>query len=223
MEIIKLNATKREISGKKVKKLRTEGLIPAVVYGHGTESRNLSLNLRDFEKVLKQAGESTLIELSIGGDKPVNVLVQDLQYNPLRGEILHVDLHEVNMNEKLETEIPIKLVGEAPAVREQGCTLIRQMETIEVSCLPGDLVHEIEISLESLKNAGETLTVANLVVPKGIEVLNEPDQIIIIVEAPMSEDEIKAMEAVGVGDVAAVKSAADEKKAAKEAAPEAKK
>ena len=212
-----MNAVTREVSGKQVKKLRAQGLVPAVVYGHGVEARNITVDGREFEKIFKQAGESTLVDLSVDGRTSVKALIQDVQFEPFKGGFVHVDFRQVRMDEKLEAEIPLKFVGEAPAVRELGATLVRALDTVTVLCLPQYLVHEIEVPLDSLKAVDDSITVADLKVPEGLEITDEPDQIIAVVNAAITEEEIKAMEEATTADVSAVKSAADEKKAEKEA------
>jgi large subunit ribosomal protein L25 len=221
MESIKLNASKREISGKQVKVLRAKGGVPAVVYGHGIASRSLEVNAREFEKVFKLSGESSLIDLAVDG-AAVKVLVQEVQYDPTKGTFVHVDFRQVNMKEKMEVEIPLKFVGEAPAVKELGATLVRALDAINVMCLPQDLVHEIEVSLTGLKNVDDAITVGDIKVPNGIEVLNDAGQIVAVINAAMTEDEMQAMEAKsGSADIASVKAANEEKKAAKAATDEA--
>jgi large subunit ribosomal protein L25 len=221
MEIIKLNASKREVSGKKVKQLRVQGLVPAVVYGHGVESVSLAIDAKEFEKAFQKAGESTLVDLAVNGGESAKVLVQDVQYDPLKGTFVHVDFRQVNMKEKMEVEIPLRLVGEAPVVREQGATLVRALDTVNVRCLPQDLVHEIEVPLDGLKAVGDSIAVGDLKVPAGLEVINEPEEMIVIVNATITEDEIKAMESASGSDVTAVKVEGEEKKIEKEAAEKA--
>jgi large subunit ribosomal protein L25 len=221
MDSIKLNASKREISGKQVKQLRTKGLVPAVVYGHGVESRNVAVDYRQMEKALNDAGESTLIDLNVDGEAPVKVLIHEVQYEPLIGSLTHVDFRQVKMDEKITTEIPIRFVGEAPAVKNLGGTLVRNIETLTVSCLPGDLVHEFEVSLDNLANIDDNITVADIKPPKGVEIEDEPEQIIAIVTGVVSEEELAQMEAES-GDVSQVKVAGEEKKAEEAAAAESK-
>lgn len=218
MESIKLNASKREVSGKQVKQLRAKGTVPAVVYGHGIASRSIEVNAREFEKVFKTAGESTLIDLTVDGEA-VKVLVQEVQYDPTKGSFVHVDFRQVNMKEKMEVEIPLKFVGEAPAVKALGATLVRALDAVTVMCLPQDLVHEIEVSLTGLENVDDAITVGDLKVPAGIEVMNDAGQIVAVINAAMTEDEMKALEAKsGSADMASVKAANEEKKAAKDEA-----
>ena len=218
MEALKLEAKNRTIKGKQVKQLRTKGEIPAVVYGHGIASLDITLDLRAFEKVLRQAGESSLIDLAIDGGAAVKVLVHDVQHHPLMSTITHADLRQVNMKEALEAKVGLKFVGEAPAVKTLGAILLRSLDTITVRCLPQYLVHEIEVDLGALKNFDDQITVGDLALPEGMEFMNGAEEVIAIAQAPISEEELASLEAKPVADVTAVKATNEEKKAERDAA-----
>lgn len=225
METIKLDAKTRTTQGKQVKTLRAKGSVPAVVYGHGVEPRNLEVDYKVFEKVLDTAGESSLVDLSIDGKEAVKVLIQEVQHDPIKTLITHVDFRQVKMTEKLETDIEFNLIGEAPAVKELGAILVRSMNTIPVRCLPQYLVPAIDIDLTSLKAFGDNIKVKDVKPPEGMEFLANPDDVIVVVNEPISEAELKELEAKPVEDVSAVKVEAEEKKekAEAEAAAEPKK
>ena len=193
MEALKLEAKTRTIKGKQVKQLRTKGEIPAVVYGHGVASSDITLDLRAFEKAVRTAGESSLIDLAVDGAAPVKVLIHDVQHHPLRSTIIHADLRQVNMKEKLEANVTLKFVGEAPAVKALGAILLRNMDSVLVRCLPQDLVHEIEVDLGNLKNFDDQLTVGDLALPEGMEFVNGAEEVIAIAQTPISEEELAAM------------------------------
>jgi large subunit ribosomal protein L25 len=222
MEALSLQATNREVTGKKVKKMRLEGLLPAVVYGHGVPSKNLAIDYRAFEKLFSKAGESSLVDLSVEGGESAKVLIQDVTYNPMTEKMVHVDFRQVNMKEVLEAEVILKFIGEAPSVKSMGAILVRNMDTVTVRCLPGNLVHEIEVNLSGLTKFEDRITVADLPVPAGVELLARPEQIVVIANAPMTEDELAAsLETKTDGDVTAVKAANEEKKAVRDAAKDA--
>lgn len=218
MEALKLEAKKRDVVGKQVKQLREEGAIPAVVYGHGVEAKNITVDFRAFEKALRQAGESSLVDLVINGDEAVKVLIQDVQYDPLRSKAIHADFRQVNMKEKLEANVILKLVGEAPAVKTLGAILVRNIDTITVRCLPQYLVHEIEVDLAALKNFEDSIKVGDITPPEGMEFMNGPEELIVLAQQPISEEELAALETKPEADVAAVKVATEEKKAERDAA-----
>lgn len=216
MEAIKLAMQKRD--GKtKPKKLRLKNILPAVIYGHGIESKNVQSDYNTFHKVIKAAGESTLIDLEIEGDGTTKALIKDWQVDPITNRYTHVDFYQVNLKEKLKTEIALNFVGESAAVKEQGGSLIKTLDSILVECLPTDLVHAIDVDVASMKAFGDTITVKDLVIPPGIEVLENPDETVAKIEAPMTEDQLKALETPTVADVTAIKTEAEEKKAAEDA------
>lgn len=216
MEAIKLALKKRDASVK-AKKLRLKSLIPAVIYGHGTENKNVQVDYNSFHKAFKAAGESTLLDLEIEGDGTVKALVKDWQVEPLSNRYTHVDFYQVNLKEKLKTEVALNFIGESPAVKEQGGSIIKTLDSVLVECLPMDLVHSIDVDVSTLKNFDDMITVKDLAVPAGIEILENADEVIVKVEAPMTEDQLKALENAAPVDVTAVKTEA-EVKAAEEAA-----
>lgn len=203
METIVIQAQKRNVLGKKTAQLRVQKLIPAVVYGAG-ENQAITLEYVPFEKAYRQTGESTLIDLVIESDKPVKVLVHDIQRDPIRSRITHVDLYQVKMDQKLTLNIPLKFIGEPKAVKELGGILIKQLDEVEVSCLPADLVHEIEVDLSSLATFDDTIKLEHLKIPKGIELIGNATAIIALCMPPVSEAELAAMEQKPAGDVSAV-------------------
>jgi large subunit ribosomal protein L25 len=218
MESIILKAQRREATGKQVKRLRLAGQVPAVVYGHGVEPYSITVEARALETAVRKAGESTLIDLEVEGMNPVKVLLQELQHDARKNAILHADLRQVNLDEKINTEIPLSFEGESTAVKLLGGTLVRRLDSLEVSCLPTALVHEIKVPLSRLATLSDVITVADLEIPAGIEVMNEPGQAVVMISAAMTEAEMAALEAASGADVSAVKVAGDEKKAEKEEA-----
>src|SRR3989344_7520604 len=144
---IELQAEKREILGKKSKALRKKGLLPAVLYGAETASAALAVPLKSFRKVLEAAGESSLVSLLVGGKKH-NVLIHDVAVDPLTGLPIHADFLSVRMDKEIRAQEPFEFVGEAPAVKTEGGILVRVMHEIEISALPKDLPHTIQIETE---------------------------------------------------------------------------
>jgi large subunit ribosomal protein L25 len=212
MEIYSLQAqTRTEIGGRRVNRVRAQGLIPAVVYGHGVEPTHLTVEGNNFVKLYRAAGESSLVDLSVADGASVKVLIQEVQMDPVRDEIRHIDFRQVRMDEKLETEIELEFTGEAPAVKAHGGILVKNMDAFSVRCLPGALVHEIQVSLEVLKNFSDRITVADVKVPEGIEVLHEPTQAVVLVEEPRSEEEMKALDSEVEGDVSGVEVTTEKK------------
>lgn len=199
-----LEARRREETGKRLASARKEGWVPAVVYGHGIESRNIYLPEMAFGKVLKAAGESTLVALTIDGDQPVNTLIVETQADPISGKLLHADLFQVRMDEEIETAVPLEFVGDSAAVREAGGILLKALDEIEVRCLPANLPHVIEIDISLLKTFDDQIRIADLKLPKGVEVVGETDTMIAAVEPPRTEAEIASLDEKVEADVTKV-------------------
>lgn len=190
-----LNAEIRTATGRRVKQLRVDGKIPAVLYGRAEENINLSLDRKEFEKLYKQAGSSTIVTVKIADGESVKTLIFEPQYNPLTDKIMHVDFYKVNMKEEIHTEIPLSFIGESPAVKDLEGNLITSKDEIEVKCLPDKLVSEIEVDISVLKTFDDSIKISDLIIPEGIEVINEPEEIVAMVSAPRSEEELEEMEA----------------------------
>jgi len=162
--------------------------IPAVLYGKGVENVSLKIKKLDFEKVFAAAGESNLITLDFGAGA-VKVLVKDLQRDVLKEFFTHVDFYQVNMKEKVTTEIPLHFVGESKAVKELGGMLIKEMHFLEVECLPGDLVDHLDVDISVLQNFDDAIRVNDLKIPAGLELTNDTNNIIAAVIKPKVEEE----------------------------------
>lgn len=197
MDTIRLEGQTRTITGKKVSTLRTEGLTPAVLYGHKIKNTNVAIPSKIFEKVYAQAGESTLIDLVLDGGASKKVLIQDIQRDALTGSVTHIDFHEVSMTEKITTEIPLKFIGESKAVKEMSGVLVKNMDDIKVECLPTDLVHEIEVDITPLVDFETSIHVKELNIPHGITVLEQQDEVVVTVTPPRAEEEPVVVAAEG--------------------------
>jgi large subunit ribosomal protein L25 len=194
MDILKLNVLERKESGKALAKLRSDGLIPAVQYGHGKTPMNLSVRLIDFVKLYKAAGESTLVELSVDGKKGANTLIHDVQVDPLSGRFTHIDFYQVNMDEEIETDVALEFVGEAPAVKALGGVLIRNLDEVKVKCLPKDLPHSFVIDLAQLIDFDSQVKVSDIVLPTGVVILDVLDTIVATVMRPRTDAEMSSLE-----------------------------
>lgn len=171
------------------KQIRRQDYIPVVLYGPGVENKNLKVKKGDFERVYNQAGESSLINLKIGDEDQVKILVKDMQRDPIKDEIVHIDFYQVKMDEKISTEIPLEFVGESKVVKELGGYLEKHLDTVEVECLPGDLVHQIEVDISVLKTFDDEIKVQDLPVHKGVEIVTDPEEIVANVHMPKGEAE----------------------------------
>jgi len=184
----------------KAKNLRKEHLIPAEYYGHGVKNMSLQMDYQAFRKLYKKAGSNTVIDLEIDGEGMKNVLIHNVSSHPVTDAYTHVEFINVRMDEEVTTTIPIRLEGQAPAVKDLAGILIQNLDGIEVTCLPKDLVHEIVVDIAGLVDFNSSITVADLKIPVGITVLDEPDASVAYVTEPQEEEVIVA-EPVDVASV----------------------
>ncbi|MBI2590222.1 50S ribosomal protein L25 [Candidatus Berkelbacteria bacterium] len=189
---IALHALVRDLAKTKASHLRNEQKIPAILYGHEVENVALTLDAKSFRKIYQDAGSNTLVTLTRDNADPVKILIHDVQFDPAKDEILHADLYAVNLKETVDTEIPLRFVGTAPAVRELEGNLITSLTEFEVRALPTDLVDAIEVDIAVLKTFDDMIHVSDIQVPVGIEILNDADAVVASVEEPMSEEELQA-------------------------------
>ena len=180
MAQMELSAQVRTVTGKQVRRLRREGWVPAVLYGSDAQSRPLQVPAAEAEEVIDQAGTSHLITLSISGESsPLQVLVRGLQRDPIRRNLLHVDFYRVEMDKPITMEIPIVLVGSSPVVDRREGILLQGKQTLEIECLPRDLIEAVEVDLSILTEVDQQITVGDLVLPPSIRVLDDPDEMIV--------------------------------------------
>jgi large subunit ribosomal protein L25 len=177
METPVLEAKRREITGKRIRALRNQGLLPAIMYGSGIEPQPLELDQLEANKVLIRSSGSTLIELNIEKDIH-HVLVREIQRDVIRRNILHVDFLKVAMDVKIKAEVPIEFVGEAPAIKNLGGVLVPGINMIEVEALPNDLINSVPVDLTVLEEIDDTITVADLEVDEAISILTEAEEVI---------------------------------------------
>ena len=204
-----LKAEKRDISVK-LSDIRDRGLVPAEIYSRGMENIHLCLDSKEFARTLKEAGETTIVNIAIDGEI-IPVLIHDLQKDVISGKFLTVDLLKVNMNEKITVPVPVVFVGESPAVKDLEGVLLKAMEEIEIEALPGDMPHEISVDISGLKEIDASVFVRDIVVSGKYEIVTDKDSVIATVSAP--EEEVIPEAPV---DVSAIKTEGDEKKMERE-------
>jgi len=196
---MQLEVQKREEIKKGLRRLRASGKIPAELYGHGIENIHLSVSKKEFGKIFKEAGEHTVINVKLGADsRPV--LIQDVNEDPLTGQIRHVDFYQVKMDEKIKAMIPITFIGESQAVKEKSGVLVKALQELEVEALPGNLPHEIEVDISVLDSVGKSLYVSDIKLKGDVEIIIEPETVVAsitdlapeeIEEAPVSVEDVK--------------------------------
>lgn len=202
MEKIILAALERE-NNLKPNALRTKDFVPAILYGHNVKNLPLQIKYSDLSKAYKTAGTTTLVDLKIGNDTRT-VLIHELTRNPVSDRISHADFYQVKLDEKIKAEIPLNFVGESPAVKELEGTLINNKNQIQVEAFPQDLVHEIEVDISGLKTFEDTILIKDINTPKGIEILDDPEETVALVNPPRSEEELAELDKEISEDVEAV-------------------
>lgn len=218
MAKITLHAKKREITGRKIKKLRKEGILPANVYGKNIKSQALSLKLDEFKKVYEQAGETEIVNLLVEGEKESRpILIQNLQTDPLTDEPLHVDLRQIILTEKITAKIPVELVGESPAVQQKLGILIQPVSEIEIEALPTDLPEKFSVDVSGLANVGDEIKIKDLPLPKKeIEIKMDSDLVIAKIN-PLAEEEVTPPPSEAVAEGVSAEEAAPEQPSPEEA------
>lgn len=182
-----LKAEKREVVGKKVKRLRREGILPANMFGKGIKSQSLQLTLKDFEVVFNKVHETGLVDLEVGKESNP-VLIQNVQIHPITHTPIHADFFKVNLKEKVRASIPLVAVGEPKAVAEKIGVLLQPLSEVEVEALPTDLPEHIEVNVEGLSAIGDHLTIADIKVPNGVTLLGEEHEMIFRIDELVSEE-----------------------------------
>lgn len=202
-----LTVITREIVGKKVRKLRREGILPANIYGKELASVSVQLPVKDFEAIFKQVGETGLVDLMLDGERRP-VLIKNLQLSYPSRTPIHADFFQVNLKEKVKTMVPLVITGEPQAVKENVGMLMQPISEVEVEALPEALPENIEINVEPLAALDEQITVGDLTVPEGVTVLTDPGQVIakigeLVVEEPEPEAPAEGEAEAAEGETAA--------------------
>ena len=226
MDKIELKVAGREILGKKVKHLRRQGITPVHVFGHGIESLALQCDTKELERVLSQAGQTRLVSLKLAKEKkPRTVVVREFDRDWRRGQLVHVDFYQVRMEEKIRLEIPVVLIGEAPALKAKTNMLDHALGTLTVECLPAKIPGSIEVDISYLAELDQAIRVKDITLDKDITVLNNPDLVVAKISLrPVEKVEEKVVEEVVEVEAEAKAEVAEEAaEAPKEAAPREKK
>lgn len=193
MEREVLKTSRRDVTGKKVRFLRREGVIPANLYGPGIESVPLQAETAALKRLLSKVGRNALISLKVDGDKKQHmVMLRDIQRDPLTGSLLHIDLFQVEMTHKVRADVPLVFVGEAPAAKSRRAMLIESLSQLHVEALPADLPPHIEVDLSVLAEMDQAIHVRDIAPGHGVEVLTDPDQVI----ARVMESKVEVVEEV---------------------------
>lgn len=187
----KLEVQKRKIFGRKVKKLRAEGVLPANIYGAKIKSTAVQVDLKKFEEAYKQVGETGIVDLKVKGEKePRLILIHNLQLDPVTDLPLHADFHQVKLKEKITVEIPIEMIGEAPAEKERVGILVSLLDSLEVEALPTDLPEKFEVDVSKLEKIDDAIRVKDIKVDeKKIKILVSENEVVVKIE-PLAKEEV---------------------------------
>lgn len=197
---IALSANKREVVGKQVRQLRREGQIPAVIHDHGKDSIVVSIDAAALKKAYSNAGKHHPIQLKVDG-KAYTTLIKEVTLKPATSSILHTVFQAIKADEKVSAELPVHIVGDAPAERT-GLLVLKKLEHVEVEALPKDLIDAVEISAETLIEVGDKISVADLKVPSTLTITTDPEQSVAVVEAPRVQEEPEETEEAAEGETA---------------------
>lgn len=192
MDQIELNVAKREILGKKVRFLRRQGITPVHLFGHGIESQALQCDTARLQQVLAEAGKTKLINFKIDGEKKArSVIVREVEIELPRRGLVHVDFYQVRKAEEMKVEVPVVLVGEAPALKVRENTLLQELDTLSVECLPANIPASVELDISSLTESEQVLRVKDIELEKGVTVLNDPEVVVAKISALRVEEVVE--------------------------------
>jgi len=188
---MELKIQSRTVFGKKVSRLRNEGLIPAEVFGRGIKNEHVSVSAKEFSKIFKEAGENTVINLTDEKGKKLPVMISGVAHDQMKGLILSVDFHHIRMDEKIQAKVPIEFSGDAPATKK-GLVLIKVLKEIEVEALPDRIPHRFDINISVLSEPGQGIFVKDLKADKDVKILMQGDATIVTVSETAKEVEAPA-------------------------------
>jgi large subunit ribosomal protein L25 len=212
------NLTLKVKTREKEKKRREAplGAIPGILYGRGIDNLMLWVDRKEFNRIWEEAGESTIFKIKLEDGEERNVLIKEVQRDILSGKPIHIDFYQVRMDEKIEAMVELEFVGESPAVKNLGGVLVKNMDEIEVRCLPGDLPSKIEVNTSRLKSFDDYIYVKDLPVSDKVELLVDSENVVAMVSKPRSEEELAELETEVKEDVTKVEGVVKEEKSAKE-------
>ena len=193
MEKVVINATKRTILGKQVRAIRRAGKLPGVIYGHKIDPVSITMELKESTRVLNNTTSSSVIYINLEGTEHA-VLVRERQRDYLKNRFIHVDFQAVSQTEKIRTEVSIEMVGHAPAVKDFNGVVVEGISSVNVEALPKDLPERFIVDISILKQIGDSITLRDINIPEGVDVLDPLDEMIILITAPAAEE----VEAVAV-------------------------
>lgn len=209
-----LKAEKRTVSGHSNKKLRRSGITPAIVFGKNVESSSIQVSTVEFSKIFNQAGETSVVWINVEGEsKERPTLVKSVTKSPVKGTIEHIDFYQVNLKEKVTANVPVELTGESDAVKDGVAVLDQHLHEIEVEALPTEIPESVIFDISALKEVGDHLKVLDVKLPSGVELLSDPEALVVALSEPQKEEEplTPVVEAEVISDEKKEESATEEK------------
>lgn len=180
------------VGGGKANRLRKNGYVPAVVYGHGIEPVPAQINASELRTFLSKNGNHSVFTTEFAAEHDFSVLVKDMQYDPVRKEVIHVDFQKVSMNEKVNVDVPIRIIGRN-RVEEGGLVVVHQLDDVTVECLPGDVPHHIDADITGM-SAGHSITAGQLKLPPGVALLTDPNSVILAISGGKHDLEVEKVD-----------------------------
>lgn len=188
MSNFELKSLKRDSFGKKVNLIREEGNIPAVVYGKELENSFIQINYVEFDKLFLKSGYSSLIDLKINDQESIKVLVKEVSYHPVTRKIEHIDFYKVRMDEKVQAKVDLTYVGESSFMKEYGGSLVKNMSSVVIECLPEDLLAGIEVDISKIKQAEDNIKVKDLPISEKVIILQNGEEVVASVVVRMKQN-----------------------------------
>jgi len=215
-KLIQLKAKLRTDSNNQA--LRRSGAVPAILYGFGLDNQPVQINEKTFIQLYKEAGHTSLVNLIIedASSSETNktnehvVLIREVQFHPLNDNILHIDFYQVDMAKTIRTDVPLTFIGESPAVKDMGGVLIRSHDTVDLEALPKDLPRDIEVDISIINDFDKIIHIKDLTLPDGVKLHHEEDDVIALVQAPRTEEELEQLTEETTEDVEGVEGVKDE-------------
>jgi large subunit ribosomal protein L25 len=206
---MKLDASHRDLIGKRSHRLLREGQVPAIVYGHHVKAVAVAVDRRELQHVLSRAGRTQLVDLVIDSGRPHKVLIKDVQTHPRRQGPIHVDFQQVSMREKLQVEVPVVVIGESPVVERGDADILQVIHQLKVECLPGDIPEVFEIDVSGLRSVGDQVRIGDVPGFDGVTVLGDPEDVVVKAQ-PRRELALEEEAEAEAGPAAAAEESAEE-------------
>ncbi|NBD34615.1 MAG: 50S ribosomal protein L25 [Chloroflexi bacterium] len=189
MEGLELKATPRDVTGKKVKQLRREGIVPGIIYGHDIDPISVQFDSLEIERTINRAGSSTTVQVRVEGEKGEHLTIfRDVQYDPIKRNVIHLDLQALRADETVRVPLTVTMVGTSPMEEDPDAIVLQILNELEIEALPRALIPYIEVDISTLTEIGQSITVADLEPPEGVTILNEPHES--IVQVSYAEEEV---------------------------------